>query len=185
MMTPQPPAIFHVDGMRVACTPYDAISQSTLECLCDPVCLNVTTQLISSLPNTAWPKPLNSSIPSNFPLNSSISMLLDSMMVEEWKINNDFSQYYNACAPLQCTYTFTKRNDFIYVITLLIGLFGGLIAILRIAAPTIVKVARKIYRHFSTRNEPEPQNTQPGINSAAFTNYFKNTMINMDRFYVF
>ncbi|UJR34695.1 hypothetical protein I4U23_027472 [Adineta vaga] len=164
MMTPQPPAIFHVNGMHVGCEPFHSIKESTLECFFDPICLNITTQLISNLPINDWPKPLNSSLSSRFLRNSKISLIFENLMVEQWITVKNFSKYYNACEPLQCTYTFTQRNDFIYVITLLIGLYGGLTVVLRILAPFIVKFGHNIYAYLTKKNDlqrqPQPQQTQ-------------------------
>ncbi|CAF1630804.1 unnamed protein product [Adineta ricciae] len=157
MMSPQPSALFHIKGMYVGCEPFDSIEESTLECFFDPVCVNLTTQLISNLPINTWPKPLNSSIPSRFLQNDKVSLIFDNLMVEQWITMKNFSNYYIACEPLQCTYTFTQRNEFIYVITLLIGLYGGLTVVLRILAPFIIKLGHIVYTYFTKRSDPQPR----------------------------
>ena len=162
MMTPQPPAIFHVNGMRVGCTAYDALKEGTLECLFDPICLNLTIQWISNLPINVWPKSLNISIPSRFSIKSTVAVLLENFMVEQWITIQNFSKYYIACDPLQCTYTITHYYDFIYVITLLIGLYGGLTVVLRILTPLIIRISRNIYVYFMIRRDPLFQQIQQG-----------------------
>jgi hypothetical protein len=146
--------------MRVGCTPYDALMNSTLECFFDPFCLNATAQIISNLSNADWPKPLNKSKQSRFLFNDSIGSILEYQMIEELNGIRNFSQYYSVCAPLQCTYTFVGYNNFIYVITMMASLFGGLTAILRIMAPTIVQFVRSIQTYFRTRKEPIPQSEE-------------------------
>ena len=170
MMTPQPPPLFNVHGMRVGCTPYHAIVEGTLECFFDPVCLNITAQWISTLPHIDWPKPLNSSMPSRFFPNTSTRDIFNQQMVEQWYTVKNFPAYYTACAPVKCTYTFSQRNDFLYVIITIIGLFGSLGVAMRIVSPLIIKFGRYIHLRFTNRNQPRPapQQPEPGIVSKNF-----------------
>ena len=147
--------------MRVGCTPYHALIEGTLECFFDPVCLNVTAQWISTLPDIDWPKPLNSSILSHFLTNTLIKNIFEEHMVEHWDTVKNFSAHYIACAPVECTYTFTQRNDFIYVITMIIGLLGGLAVVMRIVSPLIIKFGRYMHLRFTKRNQPRPERQQP------------------------
>jgi hypothetical protein len=45
-----------------------------------------------------------------------------------------------ACWPIYCTYTFTRRFDWIYVITTLVALLGGLTTALRLIAPLLIDI---------------------------------------------
>ncbi|CAF4658074.1 unnamed protein product [Rotaria sp. Silwood2] len=163
-MTPQPPPIFVIPGMRVACMPYTALVAATLECFFDPVCLNATAQQISILPPTIWPEALNSSIPSRFSRTSSISSLLEAQMVETWETQISFSNYYNACSPTECTYTRTNRGNVIYVITTLLGLFGGLLVALRIISPLSIQFLRYIQENYlKTKRRIPVQQPKLGI----------------------
>ena len=170
MMTPQPPPIFDVHGMRVGCRSYQALTESTLECFFDPVCLNGTAHWISTLSDIDWPKPLNSSTPSRFFPNTAIGHIFEQQMIEQWDTVKNFSAYYATCAPAECTYTLSRRNDFVYVMIVIIGLFGSLAIVMRIVSPFIVKIGRFIHLHFTNRNQPKhrPQQSQPGIVSKNF-----------------
>lgn len=165
MMTPQPPPVFEVAGMRVGCTPYRALIKSTLECFFDDACLNATAQWISTLPDIDWPKPLNSSKFIRFSPNTPTADIFEMMLVEQWDVAKNFSAYYIACAPVECTYTLPQRNAFIYVITMIIGLFGGLAVGIDILSPIMIKSGRYIHSRFVKRNqsEVEPQEPQTGI----------------------
>lgn len=165
MMTPQPPPVFVVTGMKVGCMPFHALSGGTLECFYDPVCFNTTAEWISSLPQAEWPQPLNSFLPSKYLPNTSISYILNQQMVERWNIVTNFTGYYTACSPIQCTYKLTKRSDFIYVLTTLIGSFGGLIVVLRIASPLIIQLRNYLRDYLSkkTHRSVALQDPQPGI----------------------
>ena len=162
-LTPQPPAIFIVTGMRVGCTIYDAFRLSTLKCFFDPVCLNTTAYWISTLPSDAWPQPLNSSISSYYSPDDTVELMIQRLMVDQWSTVNNFSNYYSACSPLQCTYKITQRNDLLYAITLLIGLFGGLTVVLRLLTPIIVDFVRYIYNYFKAPKSVQFPQVQSGI----------------------
>lgn len=70
--------------------------------------------------------PLNTSITSKYPLNVNVSHLIENLFLEQWNISIDYKQYYIQCSPEICIYSYTKRVNFIYIITLLISLGGGL-----------------------------------------------------------
>lgn len=171
MMTPQPPPIFNVRGMYVGCVPFRALIRSSLECFFDPICLNTTARLISTLPNTDWPKPLNSFQLLSFFPNTTIAKIFEQQMVERWDTEKNFSSYYSVCAPAECTYTLVQRNTLIYVMTMIIGLFGGLSVVIRLISPWIVRFARHIRLQFKQRNQPtsKPQAPQPGTVSVKYS----------------
>lgn len=154
-MIPEPPPVFVVPGMRVGCFPYYAIRDASLECFFDSACLNSTAQWISTLPASAWPKPLNSSTVSIFSPTTTVSSIFEQQMVENWEPLTNFSNYYKACSPIECTYTLTKRGDLIYVVTTLIGLFGGLLVALKFVSPLMIDVYRYFEKLISTRKQPK------------------------------
>lgn len=145
-MEPNPPPIFVIPGMHVGCAPYDAIVVSNLECFYNSTCLNMTTQLISNLPSSAWPKSLDNSLPSQYLPNETIKTIYKKLMSEKVEITNNFSGYYSECRPNQCTYTYPERFNIIYVVTMLIGVYGGLCAGLHIVSPLIIKAGQYIHR---------------------------------------
>lgn len=149
MMNPSPPALFIIPGMSVGCLPYDALSSSTLECFFSSACLNTTAQWISTLPPSDWPKPLDSSKMTRFSINSTLASIMDEQMIDRWDNTVDFASYYTICAPTQCTYTFVGYGNFLDIITLFIGLVGGLNIALRIIAPLVIQVVRYLMQKFS------------------------------------
>ena len=150
-MEPQPPPIFIIPGMHVGCMPYDALIESNLECFFNSTCLNMTVQLISNLSPSHWPKPLNNSVPSQYLPNETIKNIYRELMSEKWEITKNFSTYYSACAPDECTYTYVESFDLIRVITVLVGLFGGASVALRIMSPFIVRFGQYIHKHLKKR----------------------------------
>jgi hypothetical protein len=68
-------------------------------------------------------------------------------MIEKWNVSPAYERYYNACHPTQCTYTFETRNDLIYIVTTLFGIAGGLITVLKLILPRLIKLFRKKREH--------------------------------------
>jgi hypothetical protein len=86
---------------------------------------------------------LDSLLPSKYFKNSTIEELLDQLMIEKWDLSQMYDSYYNACQPKQCFYTIETRNGAIYIITTLFGITGGLVSVLRLVIPRLVKLIRK------------------------------------------
>lgn len=132
--------------------------QSCIDALLDAYNYDMPTRL--PLPEaTRNIRPLNSSIPSRFLMNDSIDIIFNELMVEEWRIKGNFDGYYETCAPELCTYTYTERLNILYVVTRVVGLFGGLVVTLRLLIPisvTLFDLTRRRWRmRHLQRNAPE------------------------------
>jgi hypothetical protein len=77
----------------------------------------------------------------------SVNDLLSHLFIEEWSTKINYSQYFDECAPLSCTYKTADKTNFSHAITLFISLYGGLIIILRLITPFLVKVWLKLKCH--------------------------------------
>ncbi|CAF4390250.1 unnamed protein product, partial [Adineta steineri] len=86
---------------------------------------------------------LDSSLLIGFSMNSTIQELVDELMVEEWNSSTIYDGYYNECQPSKCSYSYQTKNDAIYIITTLIGLVGGLITVLKLIVPRLIKMMRR------------------------------------------
>ncbi|CAF1508415.1 unnamed protein product [Adineta ricciae] len=73
-----------------------------------------------------------------FMVNSTLEDILDKLMVEQWFPSITYESYYNECAPLKCTYTHKTKNSIVYIVTMIIGLIGGLITVLKQTVPRLV-----------------------------------------------
>ncbi|CAF0918580.1 unnamed protein product [Adineta steineri] len=119
-------------GVVAGCLPIDGIRLSTLECFFDSKCILNLTSIASTRTTTIWiAKPLNASAPSNYSSNTLIGNLADSLFVEDWGIKSNYSSYFDSCAPYSCSYKYTDHNTILYIITTVLGLYGGLVVILR------------------------------------------------------
>jgi hypothetical protein len=73
-------------------------------------------------------------------------------MVEEWITNISYEKYYAQCAPIICTYSKVNRHDFVYVLTKIISLLGGLTLAIKFIVPVVVQFIRR-----KKDNEPTPE----------------------------
>ncbi|CAF4058123.1 unnamed protein product [Adineta steineri] len=132
---PSPPPMFIVPGMLVGCLPHDSMLHSTLECFYNRSCLDLIgiSQAII---------PLNATVPSRFQVNTTVNTIFEQLFLETWQNSSKFTSYYNACDPEVCSYTYTQRGNFLYAMTMLLSLAGGLTTILGILIPLLVKFFR-------------------------------------------
>lgn len=131
----------NVSGIFVGCSAIESLLQSTMECLFDWSCLETIHTFIPSS-NIAGVYALNRN-QTKFVPNTSIEIIINNLFVENWSMNASFSNYYAQCAPILCTYTIIQRNNALYVLTKLLGIYGGLTAALRLCVPLIVAWWRK------------------------------------------
>lgn len=153
-------------GLVVGCWPIDGLRMSTLECFYSSSCiesiinfLDYYTQMDGSSPvdfilptvPTLIVTPLNSSIPSRFPLNITIGNLINELFIEQWYNKSIYENYFAACAPTVCRYEYVSRNSIVYMITLILSLYGGLTFGLRFIVWNGLQIYYKIKARFSNR----------------------------------
>jgi hypothetical protein len=129
-----------VPGFQTGCYMMSALLKSTLQILYNQSFIDMITNSSKNF------QKLNSSIS-----NWTIEMLLSEMFVDHWLNTTSYEQYFNACTPDLCQYTVSERYDFLHILTLMIGLFGGLSSALTIIAPFIIVTIWPIARKFVTR----------------------------------
>jgi hypothetical protein len=134
-----------VPGIIADCLVVDATLASTLECYYNRTCL--------FLLHEQWAMnvtPLSSNSNIHFSPYSTVQMLLDELMIDNLTIDIDFDLFYLQCDPAYCTYTYMYRFDILYILTTIMGIFGGLSLALRLLAPPIAKAIL----HFKNRPPP-------------------------------
>jgi hypothetical protein len=130
------PQLAKVTGFVVGCYAIESLLQSTLECFFNTTCLHTIL--------TFFPLPINSTFvvlnlnQTHFDPQTPIETLVNNLFIERWSTVNSFSSYYAQCAPISCTYTFTQRNNALYVLTKLLGLYGGIVVVLRFIVPYLI-----------------------------------------------
>ncbi|CAF4128444.1 unnamed protein product [Adineta steineri] len=118
-------------GVVGGCLPIDGARLSTLECFFNSNCILNLASIQLTRPTTFWlAKPLNTSTPSIYPSNTLIGSLVDSLFVEDWGVQSNYSSYFGSCAPHSCSYKYIDHNTILYIITTVLGLYGGLTVVL-------------------------------------------------------
>ncbi|CAF0796465.1 unnamed protein product [Adineta steineri] len=123
-------------GMLIGCYPLESIFQTTLHCFYNQQCIDSTNNFksinISSLKR------------SRFLLNQTIESVVNKLMLEEFKPEINYPNYFNACSPSLCIYSYVDKTNAIEGILILIGLYGGLVIICRLIAIIIVKIMCRV-----------------------------------------
>ncbi|CAF0761651.1 unnamed protein product [Adineta steineri] len=128
-------------GLLVGCYPLEALLQSTLECLYNMTCIDALKNMYYS--SNISIRALDSTLSSP---NVTVQALINVLMIDRWENNITYDQYYQLCASTQCTYSVNERADLLYVVTAIMGLYGGLIVILKICVPIMIKIVLGIKR---------------------------------------
>ena len=124
-----------IAGIRVGCYPLNGVLQSTLDCLYDQECVDLLNTIFNmSTQFTA----LNGTLPSNFYLNETVYSLVEQLLVEKWQTVISYEKFFQACASSVCSFSYSQRVNSIYILTTLLGLYGGMNVSLRLLSPLLV-----------------------------------------------
>ncbi|UJR12711.1 hypothetical protein I4U23_016885 [Adineta vaga] len=123
-------------GISSGCLPVNSILSSTLACFYDQMCVD---NLISFFPTNERFSAMTDDKKSRFGPYATVQSIVDKLMVEDWIIDISYQKYSESCAPLSCTYSHEKRHSVAHVLIQLIGLLSGLILVLRLVIPGIVR----------------------------------------------
>ncbi|CAF1557725.1 unnamed protein product [Adineta steineri] len=136
-----------LDGIRYGCSIMDSVLKSSLMCWFENTCLNQLRTFVSAanLPILPSITPLNSTLSSRYSPNTSIEIIFNEIMIEEWNFSSSYSIYYQKCKPSSCSFTYEKKTSIIYLITIIISLIGGINVILRLFSPLIIKIIFKLF----------------------------------------
>ncbi|CAF1014240.1 unnamed protein product [Adineta steineri] len=133
--------LYTIPGFYIGCYIDEALLRSTLECYFNQSCLKEFVFYLNHS-KSANIMSLDPTMLSTFSTTSSVDHLVRNLMVDRWLSNDSFKDYYGKCRPSSCFYTVTILTPFIVAVTASIGMIGGLIKVLRIAVPLIIKCVR-------------------------------------------
>ena len=124
-----------LSGLVIDCLPIQTTLSSSLECFYNESCLNILVSIYRKAENISI---LNSSKASRFSPTTKIEYLINELFIEEMFNETIYKNYYFQCAPVSCTFTYSRRFDWIYVLTTLIALLGGLYTTLHFITPYFI-----------------------------------------------
>jgi hypothetical protein len=147
-----------VPGFVWHCSSMDSILQSSLECLYSNTnCLtDILLHYINYTAIAVPVPPLNVSNLIRTSSNSTVITLADNLFVEEWITSISHENYFHTCAPSVCQYTYIDRANHLYVVTMFLAVYGGLILSLRLLITLIFKLILR------RGHQPELTNNQDG-----------------------
>ena len=141
---------WYVPAFYRGCMVIEALRQSNLEPFFNQTFLEqLIVQLKSRVPIDL--PVLDSSLLVRFLRNTTLGLIIDSLMVVDWNWLIHHHHYYTECQPNECTYQVLLRNNAAAILTILIGLTGGLITALRLIIPRTISIAMRSLR-FIKRN---------------------------------
>lgn len=141
-----PPAISstQITGLYVGCMPFDTVMESTLECFYSNDCLSL-------LFNRTNIKPLNSSIKTNYSIDTQVNVLIENLFIEDWSSEKDFESFFKECQPNKCSYSYNSKGNVAFIITTILSLIGGLFTALKIVATLLVVLFKRLEKKFKKR----------------------------------
>lgn len=135
------------------CFVLEGLLRSSLQCFYNQTCIN-TVEYYITLSSPLNVKPLDSSLPSRHNVSSTVQELVNELMVEDWHLTIIYKDYYDACQPKQCSYTYAMGTDVVYLTSIVIGSIGGLVAPLKLFIPLCVRFIAYL---ISRRRRVSPQ----------------------------
>ncbi|CAF0761016.1 unnamed protein product [Adineta steineri] len=125
-----------IPGMFQTWNPLEALLISTLECFYQDQCLSQITKFINltQISNKKFTK-----LSSNKTQYKRIDKIVNNLFIQSWNNESLFDSYFKHCHPLECQYSYKTRLNFIYTITTILGLIGGINTVLRLLLPILVK----------------------------------------------
>ena len=143
---------FVIPGMFQTWFPLQSVFMSTLECFYNDTCFSRITELINStLSSTNFTTLKSSSLSSNISQYDQIESLANNLFIHSWYNESSFESYFNRCHPVKCHYTYETRLHLIYIVTIIVGLIGGINIVLRLLLPLVVKSVIRIRNYILQR----------------------------------
>ena len=137
-------------GWVLGCSVLETLLRSTLEIFYNQTSIDylenyLTTSDPTNYPERVYATAMNaSSLISRFQPNTTIQHIVDHLFVEESAFNVSFASFYEQCDPLYCRYTVDQRKTVGYVVSRILGLYGGLTVTLHFAVPYIIRLVFKL-----------------------------------------
>ncbi|UJR07167.1 hypothetical protein I4U23_011455, partial [Adineta vaga] len=144
--------IYSIPGWSQGCSGMDSLRMSTLQCLypsSDPDCFRIILSFLTKIPDSVsfvesssfdfQPLVYDPTV-SRFPPNTSMSIILKEMMLEQWNVSSSYQNFYELCAPTYCSYSQrVRKQTFLGVVITLVSMIGGIVVSLRLVTPYVVK----------------------------------------------
>ena len=139
--------LFTIPGLQTSCFILESLLKSTLTCFFNQSCIDQIRLYLTRSAITSNIPPLNASLLTVFTPQSTIGDIVAQLMVEEWINTTSHQSYYNRCHAVDCTYSYVGKNNWLIILTKVIGTMSGLSAVLKIFAPRVAQIVQWITRN--------------------------------------
>lgn len=138
-----------IPGWYTGCWPVETLLLSTLENFYNQTALNrIVYYFNSSSAAEDLFIALNTSQNSSFDASNTIEELVAELFIETWTKELNYTAYFHQCQSEICTFNINERASFLYIVTSLLGLYGGMSVVLLFATPYVVTfIMKKFRRH--------------------------------------
>ena len=89
-----------------------------------------------------------------------IGELMNELFVQDWHTTSNYSNYFSVCVPVSCQYSFIQRRTFPNIITVLLGIYGGLTIFLCTFSPLVMNMYQKLRAHQVSQHLRNPTEFQ-------------------------
>ena len=130
-------------GIYYGCFITESVLKSALLCWYMSSCIENLERNLLEMGGTVSHHitPLDSQLPSRFPLNASTEMIFNQLMIEQWNSSISYENFYRKCNPAYCTYSLKEKSSIALIVTTVIGFIGGLNVVLRLISPLIINIS--------------------------------------------
>ena len=134
--------VYTIPNFYLGCYLFDTLLLSTLECFYNESCMLGLDQFLDSSLRASLEFPaLNDYHNSS---TETIQMIVDDLMVVYWSSNISYTTYYSTCAPKSCRIEYNGRNTLFTVITIVLGISGGLSIGFKMLTLVILRLIEKL-----------------------------------------
>lgn len=133
--------LWQVPGIFVGCYISEALRRSSLNCFYNQTCVDA----LAFYKNESFLfgiQLLNIDSSDQYSIDTTVATLVDNLMINDWNWSISYDKYFQKCDPLSCSYVKRSRNNILFIISVIIGLLGGIITCLRFTVPYVVHIVR-------------------------------------------
>ncbi|CAF1528502.1 unnamed protein product, partial [Adineta ricciae] len=162
------PGFSEAVGMITSCFTLNSVLLSTLECYYSHSCVSILYKYINATVDVInvglryidASLLIYNSTSSRFPPNTSLSLIIKELMIEEWNPTFSFEDYYKECAPSRCIYSQeVRRSSLIDIMIRMLATIGGIIVILRLVTPSLIRLIINLLKSKQPSNTSQRQLT--------------------------
>ncbi|CAF4239782.1 unnamed protein product, partial [Adineta steineri] len=163
------------EGVNIGCSIINTAMQSSLICWFNKNCIYQARRFVERYNISVYENStilLDRNLSSRYHPNTTIETIFNEMMIEEWNFSRSFASYFLKCKPSFCSVTYHKKANIIYIITVIIGLIGGINVILNLISPLIIKIIFKIINKLRRQRPSQSLTEEPDDNHRKFLHLF-------------